>query len=111
MDSRLNQALSLLWYDADPKRDLADKVARAAARYREKFGVPATVCRINPTLLDREIRLDGVRVVPAQNVLLHHFLVGVETQSGNGFYQCKACAYESFEPAPACPMCGYRGET
>ena len=28
----------LLWLDADPKRDLADKVARAADRYHKKLG-------------------------------------------------------------------------
>ena len=36
----------LLWLDADKKRDLAAKVAEAAARYRFKFGVQPDVCYV-----------------------------------------------------------------
>jgi hypothetical protein len=38
---------ALLWKDFDPKRSLADKIARAAARYRTKFGVRPNLCYIN----------------------------------------------------------------
>jgi hypothetical protein len=77
----------LLWFDADPKRDLAEKVARAADRYRLKFGHRPNLCYVNPSTLGRDsaehaaanpVELNGVRLVPADNVLKHHFWIGVE---------------------------------
>jgi len=68
----------LLWFDADPKRDLAEKVARAADRYRFKFGRRPNVCYVNASQIDDTMELAGVRLVPAHNVLEHHFWIGVE---------------------------------
>lgn len=69
----------LLWLDADPKRDLAEKVARAADRYHFKFGRRPNLCYVNPAMLDQgSVELDGVRLVPAANVLKHHFWIGEE---------------------------------
>jgi len=69
----------LLWFDADPKRSLAEKVKRAADRYRYKFGRRPNLCYINPaTLGDGPVECHGVRLVPATNVLKHHFWIGVE---------------------------------
>jgi hypothetical protein len=68
----------LLWLDADKKRDLAEKVARAVDRYHYKFGEHPDVCYVHPSALDNGlIELDGVRVIPATNVLKHHFFVGI----------------------------------
>jgi hypothetical protein len=69
----------LLWFDADPKRDLAEKVARAAERYRFKFGRRPNLCYVNAAALDAgSIEIDGIRLVPAANVLKHHFWIGEE---------------------------------
>jgi hypothetical protein len=84
----------LLWFDADPKRDLAEKVAQAADRYREKFGRRPNLCYVNPAMLvvpahpglpagdgrvsQSTVECDGVRLAPAANVLAHHFWIGVE---------------------------------
>jgi hypothetical protein len=78
----------LLWLDADPKRDLADKVARAADRYHKKFGHQPDLCFVNPSMLSNGsgprpahrdwLELNGVRLLPADNVLKHHFWIGVE---------------------------------
>jgi len=70
----------LLWFDSDPKRNLAAKVARAADRYLFKFGVRPDVCYVNSGQLDglTGSEVDGVRLVPADNVLRHHFWIGVE---------------------------------
>jgi hypothetical protein len=92
-----------LWFDSDPKRDLAEKVARAADRYRFKFGRRPNLCYVNPSMLGngsaarlgrrarrqtngrtREItevgslEFNGVRLVPADNVLKYHLWIGVE---------------------------------
>jgi len=69
----------LLWFDDDPKRDLAQKVGRAARRYRQKFGRPPNVCYVHPSLLEgRARRVNGVHVLPLPSVLRHHFWVGEE---------------------------------
>ena len=76
----------LLWFDSDPSRELAAKVEDAARRYREKFGVMPDTCYVNNAALvggERPMRLNALggsvlRVVPAGNILQHHFWVGVE---------------------------------
>ena len=68
----------LLWFDADPKRDLADKVGRAAARYQQKFGARPNVCYIHQSQMNGIKEVEGVRLVGAHNVLKHHFWIGIE---------------------------------
>lgn len=95
--------IGLLWFDNDKQRSLEDKVARAAAHYRQKYGAPPTVCFVNlgefeaagfsspregddPLLRDLrpaalpegETRIGGLKVMPARTVLPHHFWLGVE---------------------------------
>lgn len=73
----------LLWFDNDPARSLTVKVTDAAQRYRERFGVAPDTCYVNrsaltstdTTLVCQDMTL---RLVPAANILAHHFLVGVE---------------------------------
>jgi hypothetical protein len=71
----------LLWFDADPKRDLAEKITRAADRYRYKFGQRPNVCYVNPITLNggsaKLAEYNGVRLVPSPNVLKNHFWIGV----------------------------------
>jgi hypothetical protein len=123
----------LLWLDADPKRDLAAKVARAAGRYRERFGMRPTTCYVNsgqwPGL---PADVGGVRLVPADNVLRHHFWIGVEEGAalkdigdgnGNGApptngkvlaagaLVCRRCGAEALDPqAASCWACGWDGK-
>jgi hypothetical protein len=69
----------LLWLDADPKRDLAEKVARAADRYQFKFGRRPNLCYVNSAMLSQSsLEFSGVRLVPANNILKHHFWIGIE---------------------------------
>lgn len=71
----------LLWYDDDPQRGLADKIARAAQRYRQKFGAPPDACYVHPSALagnGKMLAVDGVRVAPLAVMLRHHFWLGQE---------------------------------
>lgn len=77
----------LLWFDSDPARSLSVKAEAAARRYREKFGVLPNTCYINQAMLGgaetsvtlHAVPSDGVvRLLPAANILRHHFWVGVE---------------------------------
>lgn len=73
----------LLWFDNDPGRSLANKVANAAQRYQERFGVMPDTCYVSRGALNgADAMLPGqeiaLRVLPAPNILAHHFWVGVE---------------------------------
>jgi hypothetical protein len=73
----------LLWYDDNPARELADKVGRAARRYRKKFGAVPNVCYVHPSTLDgngKVHQVGGLRVASLPSVLRHHFWVGQEEQ-------------------------------
>lgn len=73
----------LLWYDDDPARDLAEKVARAAQQYRRKYGVAPDACYVHPSAFEgsgvREVA--GVQVSAKPSVLRHHFWLGRETNA------------------------------
>ena len=71
----------LLWYDDDPKRDFAEKVAQAARRYRKRFGVSPTVCYVHPSAMSGDStgqEVGKLHIAPLSTVLLHHFWIGVE---------------------------------
>jgi hypothetical protein len=71
----------LLWFDADPKTSLGDKVAGAAKRYQKKYGRKPNLCYVNPLMLpggNEPAEYEGVRLIPRSNVLMHHFWIGVE---------------------------------
>ena len=78
--------VGLLWFDNDPHRGLTSKIEDAARRYREKFGRPADTCYVNNLLLSKGLEMvtalslpsQTLRVVPAANILPHHFWVGEE---------------------------------
>lgn len=70
----------LLWYDDDPRRSLAQKVARAAARYRQKYGLVPNVCFVHPSALQSNGNTSAgpVSVTAKPSVLPHHFWIGVQ---------------------------------
>ena len=68
----------LLWHDSGSE-DLAWKLARAAQRYRDRFGDKPNVCYVHPTLLpDGDRKVDGILVRSSSRVLRHHFWLGHE---------------------------------
>ena len=88
--------VGLLWYDDDSGRDLAEKVGRAARRYRQKFGTSPNICYVHRSVLHSPAssgqapqgemgngkvrKVGGVRVSPSPTVLRHHFWLGREEQ-------------------------------
>jgi hypothetical protein len=72
----------LLWFDNDPKRNLADKISQAATRYQVKFGRRPTLCYLNAQEFDgRFEEIGGVRLRPASHVRPHHMWIGVESET------------------------------
>jgi hypothetical protein len=71
--------IGMLWYDDDSKRHLDEKVARAVAFYRAKYGVQPTECYVHPGLLpvDQQAMAAGVRVRGNRTVIKNHLWLGV----------------------------------
>ncbi len=86
--------VGLLWYDGDPKRPLEDKIGRAAERYRQKYGRWPNTCYVHPQVVDGQASGGlclacqaksapaTIRVLPAANILVHHFWVGEAKDGG-----------------------------
>lgn|GEM_PF-1592035 len=70
----------LLWYDPDRRRPLADKVAAAARRYREKFGRDPEVVVVNPAEVESGLPL---RVLGRPFVRPGHFIIGTFVDGAN----------------------------
>lgn len=70
--------IGLLWFDNDPRQQLDEKVARAAAYYQQKYGRLPTLCYVNPSVLNgSEHRVGPIEVRPARTVPPHHFWLGI----------------------------------
>jgi len=76
----------LLWFDDDPRRELEDKVLRAAAYYERKYGQAPDLCFVHPSAFNgngkRQVKKAGaVEIRPGRTVLRHHFWLGMAEQS------------------------------
>jgi hypothetical protein len=72
----------LLWFDDDPRRELEEKVLRAAAHYERKYGRAPNLCFVHPGAFDGNgkrpnKKAGGVEIRPGRSVLPHHFWIGV----------------------------------
>lgn len=75
--------IGMLWFDDDPKRDLREKVKRAAAHYERKYGLKPNVCYVHPGMLGgngqrRRLRADGVEIRAGRAIPPHHLWVGID---------------------------------
>ncbi|HIP87005.1 MAG TPA: hypothetical protein EYH27_01020 [Anaerolineales bacterium] len=73
--------VGMLWFDNDPRRDLKEKVLRAAAHYERKYGHKPNVCFVHPSMLqgngsEGTVKADGVEVRSGRAVLPDHFWIG-----------------------------------
>jgi hypothetical protein len=68
----------LLWFDDSETRPVAQKIARAVARYQQKYHHDPDVCYVHPSTLNgQDLSTEAVKVLPARSVLPYHFWVGV----------------------------------
>jgi hypothetical protein len=72
----------LLWFDDDPRKDLEEKVLRAAAHYEHKHGQTPDVCYVHPSAFGdngdgKPKKAGSVELRPGRAVLPHHFWLGV----------------------------------
>ncbi len=96
--------IGMLWFDNDPKIELAAKVKRAAQYYHTKYGKSPTLCYVHPSMLpnrpeDRRLENSGsndpsqeepglmaagVEVRSHHSVLPNHFWIGVNGKTNGG---------------------------
>ena len=70
--------VGMLWFDDDPKRSLAVKVARAAEHYRQKYGQAPNICYVHESALEHEATLQiPIKIVAVHDVLRHHLWIGL----------------------------------
>lgn len=77
--------IGLLWFDNDPRRDIVEKVLRAASHYQHKYGHMPNVCFVHPSMLNGNgkhsmLRVGGVEVRPGRAILPDHFWLGVSSE-------------------------------
>jgi hypothetical protein len=74
--------IGMLWFDNDPKADLAQKVSRAANYYQNKYGQSPNLCFVHPTMLkEQPARAGAIELRQSRSVLPNHFWLGVNSAS------------------------------
>ncbi len=69
----------MLWFDNDPKTDLAAKILQAATYYQNKYGHRPNLCFVHPsTLKEKIIEVGKIAVRPYKPVLPKHLWIGME---------------------------------
>jgi hypothetical protein len=74
----------MLWYDNDPRADLATKVGRASAYYFHKYGQTPDLCFVHPTMLpvgQSYLKIGNIEVKPNRAVLPNHLWIGLKENS------------------------------
>ena len=71
----------MLWFDNDPKTELPNKVEKAAAYYRKKYGISPTLCYVNPQMISKKKLIAGdVEIKASATILPHHFWIGASAK-------------------------------
>jgi hypothetical protein len=74
--------IGMLWFDNDPKNDLASKISRAADYYQKKYGQVPDLCFVHPSMLQGDSCKAGrIDIKPNRSVRPNHFWIGVNTFS------------------------------
>ena len=71
--------VGMLWFDADPRVNLKDRLTRAVAYYQAKYGRVPNLCFIHPETAgdDTPTDLADLDVRTSKKILPDHFWLGV----------------------------------
>ena len=74
--------IGMLWYDGDPSRCMDEKVERAAAYYRNKYGRSPNLCLIHPQTADPPAKDSNttIEIRLSHLVLQDHFWMGIRPE-------------------------------
>lgn len=71
----------MLWYDNNPKRNLGEKIERAATYYEKKFGRAPNECVVNPAMLvNGKENPQALKVTSSPTILPNHLWIGYDTR-------------------------------
>lgn len=71
--------IGMLWFDNNPKTDLASKVSEAASYYQKKYGRRPNLCFVHPSLFGQDAKgANGIEVRPNLNIQRNHLWLGLE---------------------------------
>jgi hypothetical protein len=78
--------VGMMWFDNDPRTELASKVSRAADYYRQKYGLLPDLCLVHPSMLGEHPRLvkgpaGNVAVRSNRLILPGHLWIGTEDEN------------------------------
>lgn len=71
--------IGMLWYDDEKTRSLEEKITRAVAYYREKYGEPNT-CYIHPSAMNGIESVGGVALKARRETHVDNFWIGVSDE-------------------------------
>ncbi len=79
----------MLWYDDTAKRELSEKVIRAARHYEHKYGQAPTLCFVHPSAKNGTDEVQGIQIQAVPNVMPNCLWIGVgevqpPAKRGNG---------------------------
>jgi hypothetical protein len=71
--------VGMMWFDHDPRSGFGDKIEKAAAYYRGKYGRRPTLCYVHPATAGAASpsAIGGVEVRTSRSVLPNHYWLGV----------------------------------
>lgn len=68
----------MLWFDNDPRTNLAAKIRQAAEYYRRKYGAAPNLCLVHPSMLKDKADKDArIAVRPYRPVLPGYLWIGL----------------------------------
>ena len=93
----------MLWFDNDPKKSLAQKVAEAAKYYYFKYGRIATACLVNPLALPAgKTEVNFIKVKASRMILPGSLWIGYEKVCS----ECHGTGLDlSGDSGGSCPHC------
>jgi len=71
--------IGMLWFDNDKFSTVSEKIRRAMNYYQKKYEISATICYINPSMIDSNENFP-IKVVDDEMILKNHFWLGVEDE-------------------------------
>ena len=69
--------VGMLWQDLS-KDTLQQKILRAAAYYRKKYGRTPNSCFVHPSVVTMVEHIDAITVRPSQVILPSYFWIGID---------------------------------
>lgn len=67
----------MLWFDNNPQTDIGDKIGQAATYYQKKYGKKATLCFVNPKMVEKKkSKLGKIEIRASKSIMPNHIWIG-----------------------------------